>query len=528
MKPSQPPTIRWGIVDRVLSVVSPSRAARRYAARVALGNLRRSYEGASKGRGTDGWRTGSTAADAEIAAAGQVLRDRMRDLVRNNSLAAQAVSVLVNAIVGPGIRPRARSGNKALNAKVDKLWSEWSGRCDANGHTDFHGLLGLAVREMIEGGEVFGVRTPRRASDGLAVPFQVELKEADHLDANRFDNPSAGGRVSQGIEYDAAGRRRAYWLFPDHPGDNSAIFGRRLVSVRVDAASVAHLFERQRVQNRGVPWGVPAMRAIRDLDDWQAAELVRKKTEACLVGIVFSDDDTQSSIAPTIVDASGNQVEQFEPGLIAYSRGGKDIKFTQPANSAGIQEWNRVQMQIIAAGFRVPYALMTGDLSQANFASSRVGLNEFRRMVEVVQWQIVIPMFCQRIWDWFIEAAWAEGLIPSKTCPVEWAPPKFESVNPWQDAQTDLLEVRAGFSTLSQAIAKRGYDPVAQLQEIATLLEQVDALKLILDSDPRKVTKAGGVQAVPGAKPEEEKPDGGDETAPPEPPDAGEDGAKKD
>lgn len=506
----QIPQVRWGLFDRALAAIAPNRAARRYAARVALGNMRRSYEGASRGRGTEGWRTGATAADSEIAAAGQLLRDRMRDLVRNNPMAAQAVSVLVGGIVGTGIRPRAASGNKALNAKVDKLWAEWSARCDFHGHTDFHGLVGLAVREMIEGGEVFAVRTPRRAADGLAVPIQIELKEADHLDGNRFDNPATGGRVAHGIEYDAAGRRRAYWLFPDHPGDQSPVFSRRLEAVRVDAGSVAHLFERQRVQSRGVPWGVPAMRALREVDDWQQAELVRKKTEACLVGIVFGDDESQQSIAPVIEDSAGNRVEQFEPGLIAYARGGKDIKFNQPSSTAGVYEWHRVQLHIIAAGFRVPYALMTGDLSQANFASSRVGLNEFRRMIEMVQWQIVIPMFCQRIWDWFIESAWAQGLISVRSVPAEWAPPKFESVNPWQDAQTDLLEVRAGFSTLAQAIAKRGYDPAAQLQEIASVLELVDGLKLILDSDPRKVTKAGGTQAQPGAKPDDEgdKPEG--------------------
>src|SRR5690606_2673134 len=107
---------------------------------------------------TDGWKSGRTAADSEIAVAGGPLRDRMRDLVRNNALAAQAVQVLVNNMVGPGIRPRAKSGNKARDKKVDKLWAEWSKSCDAHGHTDFHGLLALAVREMIEGGEVFAIK----------------------------------------------------------------------------------------------------------------------------------------------------------------------------------------------------------------------------------------------------------------------------------------------------------------------------------------------------------------------------------
>jgi capsid protein len=106
---AETPDLGWGPIDRALALVSPRAAARRYAARVALGNMRRAYDAAQKGRRTDGWRTAGTAADAEIAAASGILRDRMRDLVRNNPLAARAVSVLVNNLVGSGIRPGRRA-----------------------------------------------------------------------------------------------------------------------------------------------------------------------------------------------------------------------------------------------------------------------------------------------------------------------------------------------------------------------------------------------------------------------------------
>ncbi|MDO5704271.1 MAG: phage portal protein [Paracoccus sp. (in: a-proteobacteria)] len=396
---------------------------------------------------------------------------------------------------GNTIRPRAATADADLNRRVDALWKAWSARCDQHGHTDFHGILALAVREMIEGGEVFAVARSLNGRDRSGgVPLRIELREADLLDGGRFDSRADGVRIDQGIEYDRNGRRSAYWMFAEHPGGNSPLFTRMLESVRVDAAQVAHLFERQRVQNRGTPWGTPAMRAIRDVDDWQTAELVRKKTEACLVGIVFGADEDQQSIAPVIQDADGNRVEQFEPGLIAYARGGKDIKFNQPTSTAGVYEWHRTQLHIIAAGFRVPYALMTGDLSQANFSSTRAGLNEFRRMVEQIQWQTVIPMFCEPIWRWFIERAQSQGLLPDGEIVAEWGPPKFESVNPLQDAQADLLEVRAGFSTLPQQIARRGYDPAEILTEWAEFAAKADAAGLVFDSDPRKVSKGGNVQ----------------------------------
>src|SRR5690606_28679921 len=127
--------------------------------------------------------------------------------------------------VGYGIRPRAASSNKALNRRVDKLFEQWSKRSDAHGHTDFYGLQVLAVREMIEGGDLFAVRRPLRQADAKGgVPLRVELREADHLDASKFLEEYEGRRIKQGIEYDRAGQRQAYWMFPDHPGDVSLAF----------------------------------------------------------------------------------------------------------------------------------------------------------------------------------------------------------------------------------------------------------------------------------------------------------------
>jgi capsid protein len=213
-----------------------------------------------------------------------------------------------------------------------------------------------------------------------------------------------------------------------------------------------------------------------------------------MVAFVLGADEDQQSLAPTVQDSDGNAVEQFEPGLIGYVRHGKDVKFNAPGSTTGIYEWNRVQQHIIAAGFRLPYELLTGDLSQVNFSSSRVGLSEFRRMVEAVQWHTVIPQLCDPIWRWAMETAWTMGLVPDPDIPVEWGPPRFESVNPMQDVMADILEVRAGFATPAQQIARRGYDPDDILAEWAKFAAAVDAAGLIFDADPRRVTKAGLMQ----------------------------------
>jgi len=103
-------------------------------------------------------------------------------------------------------------------------------------------------------------------------------------------------------------------------------------------------------------------------------------------------------------------------------------------------------------------------------------------------------MFCQPVWDWFIEAANLSGQIAMDRVPVEWAPPSFESVNPLQDANADLVDVRAGFRTIPQMIAKRGYDPDKVIAEQAEFLAKSDQLGLVFDADPRRVSRGGQAQ----------------------------------
>lgn len=57
------------------------------------------------------------------------------------------------------------------------------------------------------------------------------------------------------------------------------------------------------------------------------------------------------------------------------------------------------------------------------------------------------------------------------------------------------VALRSGTMSLAQAIARQGHNPDAVLAEIAAMNANIDALGLILDSDPRRVTKTGVMQA---------------------------------
>ncbi|MEY3081898.1 MAG: hypothetical protein RJA94_1883, partial [Pseudomonadota bacterium] len=141
-------------LDRTIGAVAPAVALRRFRQRQALQLVQRAYEGAKVGRRTDAWVTAGTGANSEIAPASARLRDRSRDLVRNNPYAAKAVNALVSNLVGTGIVPRARAKRTAAAKAADQLWLQFAASCDAEGLTDFGGLQALIVRSLVESGEV--------------------------------------------------------------------------------------------------------------------------------------------------------------------------------------------------------------------------------------------------------------------------------------------------------------------------------------------------------------------------------------
>ena len=60
---------------------------------------------------------------------------------------------------------------------------------------------------------------PRRIADGLVVPLQLQVIEADHLDHGKTTVLANGHQVKAGVEFDRIDRRVAYHLFRSHPGD---------------------------------------------------------------------------------------------------------------------------------------------------------------------------------------------------------------------------------------------------------------------------------------------------------------------
>jgi lambda family phage portal protein len=504
------------LLDKAISVVAPRVALQRVRSRVALeltqGYLERHaqrfrYDGATAGRRTSGWYAASTDANVELMGSLIWLRNRSRDLIRNNPYAARAIEELAGNVVGTGIVPKAKTGNTALDKIIDTEWSFFADECDTPQRLDFYGMQTLTVRTMAESGESIARFRPRPADAGLRVPLQLQMLEADFLDQARTMG-LVNGHVMEGVQFDELGRRVAYWLFSYHPGGVLILNPRGgIVSQPVPADQIMHVYRVLRPgQVRGVPWLAPVMMALRDLDDYCDAERVRKKIEACVTAFVEQPegiDGDPLGLAGTDA-SSGLPVESFQPGMVEYLKPGQAVKFNNPPAAGGYREYKMTELQGIMAGIGLPYELGTGDMSQVNYSSWRGGMLGFRNTVEAYRWLTLIPLFSMPVWRRFIDTLILQGKIPQALAQdqkvrlrsVQWTAPRFESVDPVKDAEAVLKDVRMGRKTWFEAVLENGFDPTTQIEQIALFNKLVDKFEIILDSDPRNTTLRGQEQSA--------------------------------
>ena len=149
-------------------------------------------------------------------------------------------------------------------------------------------------------------------------------------------------------------------------------------------------------------------------------------------------------------------------------------------------EYMRTQHMGTAAAAGIPYELFSGDIANVSDRTLRVIINEFRRFNEQRQWQIIIPMFCQRVVDWFAESALTAGLIEpgefDDVRRVEHAPHGWAHIHPVQDPTGKKIEVEAGFRSRSSVVSERGDDVENVDDEIQADDKRQQSLKIGLYS----------------------------------------------
>ena len=476
---------------------------------------RRMYEGATISRLTNDWVTSGTSADSELWSSLRMLRNRARQLARDNDYASQALRLITANVIGQGIPFQAqvklqRGGgrlDKPTNDAIEDLWKRWgcAEYCHTAGKLTFAEIQRLALRTCAESGEVF-IRIVRSGFGGSPVPLALEVLEPDWID-DRMTGRTAenGNEIRMGIEVDQWSRPVAYWFLPKHPGDylvsgtQQASSGR---SVRVPAKDVIHLFRTDRPgQTRGVSWLASCIKRLHHLAGFEEAEVVRARAAASLMGFIQSPEGELAG--DDVMD--NERVQDFQPGVFRYLAPGETVNIpNMNTPDPQFEAFMRAMLRGMSAGLGISYSSISADMSQSNYSSSRLSLLEERDNWRSLQgW--MIESFHQRIFNEWLDLAVLTGALnlplyeskPELYRNVRWMPRGWGWVDPTKEVEAYKEAVRCGFTTLTQVIAEQGNDIDEVLLGLANEREQAQELGLTLDIDPGKVNGNGGTQAKP-------------------------------
>ena len=453
------------------------------------------YDGGGFRRRLKGWVPTQLTTNSILTSSGALLRSRTRDVLRNNPHANAACESFVANLIGTGIKPSSLfTEDEDLREGIMQLWADWTDECDADGLADFYGMQTIVARQMFEAGELFIRYRNRRSADDFLVPLQLQLLESEMCPYWMNQQAPNGNWIMNGIEIDFLGRRAAYWFYPIHPGDMPIEQVASMDPVRVPASEILHIFKCTRPgQMRGVPLITPALIRLFFLDQYDDAELERKRIAAMFAGFVTSpapEDVVPIDGLDETSDQEGIGLSGLEPGTLQTLLPGEDIKFSEPADVGGTYEAYQYRQQLAVFGsLGIPYSLCTSDLRRANYSSLRGSIVEYRRKLEQFQHNVLVFQMCRPIYRrWLDTAVLAEALPLEPSAYLlrqtdyqrtKWIPQRNDWVDPLKDRQAEKLAVDAGFKSRSDVIEAEGNDPEENDERIAADEARAEALDLV-------------------------------------------------
>ena len=434
----------------------------------------RRFNATQSSRLTLDWITACLSQDGELKGQLPILRDRSRDLERNNEWVKGFLRSLENNTLGEKgvslqVRAKEPSGqlDEVANNIIERAWKQWSkvGNCEVTGRLSWVDVQRLILRCIARDGEVL-IRMIKK-STGLC----LQILEADLLDDSYNARADNGNEIRFGVEFDSYRRPVAYHLLGNHPGDSqfNADFKRR---IRVPAEEIIHPFKTERPeQSRGIPWLVSSMNRLKMLDGYAEAELVAARTGAAKMG--FFTKATPDGWTGEI-DDDGNLPVDSSPGTIEELPAGVDFKSwdTNHPNS-GYGDFVKSCLRGVATSLGISYNALSNDLEGVNYSSIRAGLIEEREVWKAIQ-RMMIDHVLEPVFEAWLEIELLSGRLGLpfdkffKFNAPEFRGRRWAWVDPKKDMEAAVLAMRNRIKPLRDIIAEAGddiYDVLAKVKE---------------------------------------------------------------
>lgn len=494
-----------------MAIVARISAAWRAFRQPSNANLSRAFHKAAEfGRLSRDWIFSPVSADKALRYDMVRMRERVRQLERDNSSVKGYLKTCATNIAGPnGIRLQALVRNndgrlaENINEKIEDAWKAWATEADetfGRKHCTTDGTMNLTqlqqhlVRVERLDGETF-LRLVRGFDNEWG--FALQVIDADQVDERYNEQLPNGNRVVMGVEMDKWRRRVAYHLLTSESMEGWNRGDRE----RVPAQEIIHLFDPSRAnQTRGVPSLSAAVNDIRHLDGYVEAELVAARTGAAKMGFYKT--------IPELYEIKGNEVKTLQvdanPGTIQELPPGVDFVPWSPDHpSAAFVPFIKGIMRRVASGLGITYVKFANDLEGVNYSSIRQGELDTRD-----EWRVMQNGFAAAVLDrvfiaWLQMAQLSGNLVldqrePKRFRKIKWVPRGWQWVDPLKDVQAAVMAIDNNLSTHTAEAADRGDDFDEILETRAE--ERDRATEMGIDLSPVAATRPPKIgPAVPGA-----------------------------
>lgn len=379
------------------------------------------------------------------------LRERCRYEVANNSYAKGIVLTIANQLVGPGPRLQVTTPDASLNEAVERVYGQW-----ARAIRQADKLRTMKMAKTTDG-ELFGVFTTNPALP-TSVKLDLRLVECDQITDGDFAS-YADPLVNDGIRYDESGNPVSYDVLRNHPGDGYSTFGAFDV---LPARRVLHWFRADRPgQLRGIPELTPALPLFAQLRRFTLATLTAAETAAMFAALL----ETAAAPDGTTDDPTPFETLEIERGMMTtLPSGAKMAQLKAEHPSTTYEMFVRRILAEIARCLNVPYHIAAGDYGDSNYATARLGSQDFRLAIKVEREDCEREVLDPMLMAWLEEAVMIPGLLPASVgaflavLPHVWHWPAWDYIDPQTEASADEVRLRSGTVSLAEVCASRGQD----------------------------------------------------------------------
>lgn len=350
----------------------------------------------------------SGSADSELKPNLRIMRERCRDMARNDPYVKRYIRLRQDNVVGKegfahqvkALNPDGRMDEGGNNI-IEQAWKVFGrrGNCTADGRLSWVDLQKAVDSAVARDGEAF-IQIVRSSSFKHGIAFH--LFEADQVDEQKNEKRKNGVEIRMGVEVDAQQRPIAYWVKDIHPGDTDFASIRKRESRRVPASQIIHVYEQIRPgQTRGEPPLAPILTQVKMLNAHREAELVAARMTAAKMGFFvtetgddFNADGYENGLGTApIIDA--------EPGTFHMLPAGTDFRaFDMNHPPTAFADFQKGILRGMASCLGISYASLANDLSETSYSSIRQGALEERDSYSGMQ-QFLLDHF---IWPAY--AAW--------------------------------------------------------------------------------------------------------------------------